>query len=64
MPELPLLSTVALLQDIPEESLRRRQVGTIVEVLGPCVYESSSATIPAGTYASLALRADRLLLLL
>ena len=35
MPELPLLSTVALLEDLAEESLRRGQVGTVVEVLGP-----------------------------
>ncbi len=30
-----LLDVVALLKDIPEESLRRGQIGTVVEVLAP-----------------------------
>jgi len=40
MPELTLLTTVALLEDMPEKALRRGQVGTLVEVLGPGVYGS------------------------
>ena len=39
MSEVALLSTVALLEDLPEKSLQRGQVGTIVEVLTPGVYE-------------------------
>ena len=39
MPDVSLLSTVALLEDVPEESLRRGQVGTIVELLAPGVYQ-------------------------
>lgn len=30
-----LLDVVALLKDIPQESLRRGQIGTVVEVLAP-----------------------------
>jgi hypothetical protein len=64
MPELPLLSTVALLEDIPEESLRRGQVGTIVEVLAPGVYEVEFSDDSGRTYASIAAGRDRLLALL
>lgn len=32
MEEIKLLDVVALLQDVPEEGLRRGEVGTIVEV--------------------------------
>jgi len=47
MPEIALLSAVALLEDLPEKGLLRGQVGTIVESLAPGVYKSSSAMIPA-----------------
>jgi hypothetical protein len=64
MPELLLLSTVALLEDMPEESLRRGQVGTIVELLAPGVYEVEFSDDEGRTYASLAIGADRLLALI
>jgi hypothetical protein len=38
MSELELLSTVALLEDVPDKGLRRGQVGTIVEVLSMGIY--------------------------
>jgi len=36
--EIKLLDVVALLQDIPEEGLRRGEVGTVVEELAHGVY--------------------------
>jgi hypothetical protein len=64
MPELALLSTVALLEDVPEESLRRGQVGTIVEVLDLGVYEVEFSDDSGRTYASVAVPRDCLLPLL
>ena len=64
MPELPVLSTVALLEDIPEESLLRGQVGTIIELLAPGVYEVDFSDDEGWTYASLAISEAQLLPLL
>jgi hypothetical protein len=61
--ELDLLSTVALLEDVPEKGLRRGQVGTVVEVLSPGVYEVEFSDDTGRTYASLAIAAKHLLLL-
>jgi hypothetical protein len=47
MPEIELLSVVALLQDLPEKGLRRGQVGTIVESLARECTKSSLATTVA-----------------
>ena len=35
MPEIKLLSIVALLEELPEKGLKRGQVGTVVEPLAP-----------------------------
>jgi hypothetical protein len=64
MPEIALLSVVALLEDFPEKGLRRGQVGTIVESLAAGIYEVEFSDDSGRTYASLALRADQLMLLL
>jgi hypothetical protein len=63
MPEIALLSVVALLEDFPEKALRRGQVGTIVESLAPGIYEVEFSDDSGRTYASLALRTDQLMLL-
>jgi hypothetical protein len=63
MPEIALLSVVALLEDFPEKGLLRGQVGTIVETLTPGVYEVEFSDDSGRTYASLALRGDQLMLL-
>lgn len=63
MPEIALLSVVALLEDLPEKGLRRGQVGTIVESLAPGIYEVEFSDDSGRTYASLALRTDQLMLL-
>ena len=61
MRELELLSVVALLKDAANRSVRRGQVGTIVERLAPGVYEAEFSDDQGRTYASLPLRADQLL---
>lgn len=61
MRELELLSVVALLKDSADQSVRRGQVGTIVERLAPGVYEVEFSDDEGRTYASLPLRADQLL---
>ena len=61
MPDLELLSVVAVLEDILDFALQRGQVGTIVERLGPGVFEVEFSDDEGRTYASLALRADQLL---
>jgi len=61
MRELEFLPVVALLKDAADRSVRRGQVGTIVELLAPGVYEVEFSDDQGRTYASLPLRADRLL---
>lgn len=58
-----LLDVVALTEDIPDHALRRGQVGTIVEILGPDVFEVEFADNEGRTYATLALNAEQLLVL-
>jgi hypothetical protein len=64
MTELALLSTVALMEDMPEKGLRRGQVGTVVEALAPSVYEVEFSDDNGRTYANLAIAAKHLLPLL
>ena len=61
MPEFDMLSVVALLEDIPAKGLLRGQVGTIVEIMAPGVYEVEFSDDAGKTYASLALRADQMM---
>lgn len=61
MSEFQLLSVVALLEELPERGLQRGQVGTIVEILAPEVYEVEFNDDSGRTYASLALRSDQLM---
>ncbi|MGI8744095.1 MAG: DUF4926 domain-containing protein [Bryobacteraceae bacterium] len=61
MPELELLSVVALIEEMPEKGLRRGHVGTVVENLGPGVYEVDFSDDSGRTYASLAFRAGQLI---
>jgi hypothetical protein len=58
-----LLDVVALTEDLPERGLRRGQVGTVVEDLAPGVFEVEFADDQGRTYASLALKAEQLLVL-
>ena len=61
MAELELLSVVALMEALPEKSLQRGQVGTIVELLAPGVFEVEFSDDEGRTYASAAVGAERLL---
>ncbi|MDQ2946004.1 MAG: DUF4926 domain-containing protein [Acidobacteriota bacterium] len=64
MTEIESLSVVALLEDVPNQRLVRGQVGTVVESLGPGVYEVEFSDDDGRTYASLALRTDQFMRLL
>jgi len=57
---IKLLDTVALLEDVPERKLKRSEVGTVVEILAPQVYEVEFCDEDGRTYAELALRSDQL----
>ena len=61
--EIKLLDVVALTEALPEKELQLGQVGTVVEVLAPDVYEVEFADNDGRTYAELALRVEQLLVL-
>jgi hypothetical protein len=60
---IQILDVVALTEDLPSRKLVRGQVGTVVELLAPGVFEVEFADNEGRTYASLALRAEQLLVL-
>ena len=57
------LDIVALTEDFPERGLVKGQVGTVVEVLAPDVYEVEFSDNQGRTWAMVALRAEQLLVL-
>jgi Domain of unknown function (DUF4926) len=59
--QFQLLDIVALKEDIPEESLIAGQVGTIIELLAPEVYEIEFSDDNGQTYAMLPLHSHQLL---
>ncbi len=61
MSEIRLFDTVALIEDIPDEGLRRGQVGAVVEVYPDDAFEVEFVAPNGQTYAMLALRAHQLL---
>jgi hypothetical protein len=61
--EINLLDVVALVEDLPAKNLLRGQVGTVVEILTPNVYEVEFSDNDGRTYAMCALRADQLMAL-
>ena len=61
--KIKVLDTVALLEDLPERKLKRGEVGTVVEILAPDVYEVEFCDDEGQTYAELALRGDQLIAL-
>ena len=58
-----LLDVVALTEDVPNKRLLRGQVGTVVEVLAPELYEVEFGDDEGRTYTSTALNASQLLVL-
>lgn len=61
--KIELLDTVALAQDLPERNLVQGEVGTVVELLAPDVFEVEFSDDDGQTYAELALRNDQLIVL-
>lgn len=61
MAEIGLHAVVALLEDLPEQGLVRGQVGTVVEVWAPDVYEIEFSDDEGKTYAMVALKAEQLM---
>ena len=60
---IELLDVVALAQDMPERGLARGQVGTVVELLAPGVFEVEFSDDRGKTYAMLPVASSQLLLL-
>ncbi len=60
---MQLLDVVTLLSDVPESGLFRGQVGTIVEVYEPNVFEVEFVDTKGHTYALETLKAEQLMLL-
>lgn len=60
---IELLDVVALTKDLPQHKLSRGQVGTVVGILAPNVFEVEFSDDEGQTYAMLALRADQLMVL-
>lgn len=58
-----LLDTVALLEDLPQRNLKKGEVGTIVEILAPDVFEVEFSDDDGQTYAMFALRENQLMVL-
>ena len=61
--EIRLLDARALTEDLLPRGLCRGQVGTIVEVLAPAVFEVDFSDDEGQTYATAAVRAEQLLVL-
>lgn len=60
---MKLFDTVALIEDIPAFKLYRGQVGTIVEVYEPEVFEVEFCDLKGRTYALETLQVSQLMLL-
>jgi Domain of unknown function (DUF4926) len=61
MESIKLLDVVALTEDLPQSGLQRGQVGTVVEMLAPGVFEVEFADADGRTYATLALKSEQLM---
>lgn len=61
--KVKLLDVVALIEDLPEHKLERGQVGTVVEILAPDLYEVEFNDNDGRTYAELAVKENDLLVL-
>ncbi|NIM10525.1 MAG: DUF4926 domain-containing protein [Candidatus Aminicenantes bacterium] len=60
---MKLLDVVALTEDLPQEGLFRGQVGTVVEILAPGVYEVDFSDEEGQSYAMKALKSFQLMVL-
>ena len=62
-PAIRVLDVVALTEDLEQGGLRRGQVGTVVEVLAPDVFEVEFSDNEGRTFATAPMRADQLIVL-
>ncbi|HVF98748.1 MAG TPA: DUF4926 domain-containing protein [Chloroflexia bacterium] len=60
---IDLLDVVAVLEDIPNRSIHRGQVGTVVELLADGVFEVEFSDDEGHTYATFPLSASQLMVL-
>ncbi|MBN8560617.1 MAG: DUF4926 domain-containing protein [Leptolyngbya sp. UWPOB_LEPTO1] len=58
---MKLLDVVALTKDLPEQSLYKGQVGTIVEIYDPETFEVEFVDLQGKTYAVETLSADQVI---
>lgn len=58
---LPVHSVVALVEDSPQHGLVRGQVGTIIDVWTPDIYEVEFCDDQGKAYACVALRAEQMM---
>ncbi len=61
--QINLLDIVALTEDMPKHGLVRGQIGTVVKLLAPGVYEIEFIDNEGRTYAALSAREEQLLIL-
>lgn len=61
--QIELLDTVALLEDLPERGLDRGEVGTVVELLAPEIFEVEFSDDEGQTYAQFALQSNQIIAL-
>lgn len=60
---ISLLDVVALVNDLPNSGLVRGQVGTVVEILSPGVFEVEFSDDHGRTYAMLPIESEQLIVL-
>ena len=63
MENIKPFAVVALLEDLPARSLKRGQVGTVVETLAPDVFEVEFSDNEGRTYATCPLRSTQMMVL-
>ena len=63
MDAINLFDVVALTEELPHDGLTRGQVGTVIEVLAPVVYEVEFSDDEGRAYSMLALEAPQLMVL-
>ncbi|MGH9835695.1 MAG: DUF4926 domain-containing protein [Blastocatellia bacterium] len=61
MKTIKLLDVVALTEDLPDQGLRRGEVGTVVEILAPGVFEVEFSDDTGEAYVFASLRAEQLI---
>jgi hypothetical protein len=61
--KIELLDTVALLEDMPQRGLDRGEVGTVVELLAPEVFEVEFSDDEGRTYAQFPLQSNQIIAL-